>query len=256
MKKIIYLYLLALVMPVVSMEAPASFNSLSPDVKRLVIPMIASSKVHEVAKTILSLNATNRFFHNYINNPKKFITILERMPYAANAVDLVELLRNMPVVRRREIVAWRKQVKLEGGKELFAAASLIDPSISADRANSIDRSLSRLENILRNRNIDLNWMNPEHEYQTALARASLYEINIKKVELLLAAGASVNLPVYGRSPLWEAVYQGNKEIAEKLIQAGARVQTDIIAWAVRRGHINVIQLLQDALVKQQKGLNL
>ncbi len=93
-------------MPVIGMvqapQAPqpsaASFDSLPGDVKRIIIPLIASSKVAEVAETIRSLHITNKSFHNFISTPAGLISILEKMPYTANAIDLVDLLRKTNMI--------------------------------------------------------------------------------------------------------------------------------------------------------------
>ena len=90
-------------------QAPAiSFDTLPGDVKRIIIPLIASSKVAEVAEAIRSLNKTNKFFHNFISTPEGIISILERMPDTSSAIDLVKILEktNLPAIQNSAIQKW------------------------------------------------------------------------------------------------------------------------------------------------------
>jgi hypothetical protein len=115
--KITFLALNVLIaMPAIGMEqapqAPAKsferFEELPGDVKRIIIPLIASSNVAEVAEAIRSLNATNKFFHNFISTPEGIISILERMPDASSAIDLVKILEktNLPAMQSSAIQKW------------------------------------------------------------------------------------------------------------------------------------------------------
>lgn len=242
-------------LPAISMEAPpkpmevipaqASLDTLPPDVKRLLVPLIASSKVAEVADTILALNRTNKFFNNYLKDPANLIAILERMPYTANATDLIENYlskTNIPVVKNPQIEVWRKGIKLEKGNELYQAVTgITHPS-----------NVVYVKNILRNPNIELNWKNPRFFNRAPLASAAVFG-NVSEVELLLAAGANPNfINRDGRSTLWEASYNGHKTIVEKLLQAGATVDEETIYWTKRRPYPDIVEILQKAFAQQQK----
>lgn len=152
-----------------------------------------------------------------MSTPAGIISILERMPYTANAIDLVELLRqtNMPVIQRPEIpeiAAWLDAAnkRLEGGQDLYNAATRM-------------KDLQKISNLLANPNIDLNWKNPNELGETALLRASA--LGYKNIlDLLLAAGANVDIPNNeNRTALMAAAYYGKATVISLLINAGAKV---------------------------------
>ena len=202
----------------VSMELPpprpqTSFDSLPNDVKRLLVPMIASSKVYEVANTIRSLNATNTFFHNYFSNPAGLIAILERMPYTANAVDLVENYlskTNIPVVKSPQIESWLKDAKsrLVNGRELWVAAMFLNQN--------------KIRELLRYKDINLNYEMPSNNDQTSLMVVLSVMMSeslekrpngLKITQLLLDAGANPDLKdKFGKSARDYAVEYKNPEL--------------------------------------------
>lgn len=232
--------------PTTSQGSQVSFDALPGDVKRTILPLIASSKVTEVAEAIRSLNITNKFFHNFISTPAGIISILEKMPYTANAIDLVELLRktSMPVIQRPEIpeiAAWLDAAnkRLEKGQELYMAATRM-------------RDLKKISHLLANPNIDLNWKNPDELGETALLRASALGYK-DVVNRLLAAGANVNIPNNeNRTPLIAAAYYGKATIISLLLNAGANVNAQdsrertALFFATKERHPNAVKMLLDA----------
>lgn len=236
--------------PLLSMERPpqlpmkaivqqASFDSLPGDIKRLLIPLIASGNVAEVAKTILSLNRTSKSVRAAINTPGVLISILERMPYTFKAIDLVELLQktNLPVAHDPAITAWvaAARGRLVNGLSLFAAAD--------------HNNIPRLSELLKNPNIDINSAPEDRRKYTALMIASFLGFS-EIVRMLLAAGAEIKLQdEEGWTALMMASDAGFTNIVDFLLAAGADTQErnndgerarDI---AVRRNRQNIVDQL-------------
>lgn len=169
--------------PMEALARSASFDNLPTDVKRLIVPLIASSKITEVANTILALNRTNKFFHTYIKSPAGMISILEQMPYTAIAIDLVALLQktNLPVVKNTEIAKWVEIAKknLEYCEDLQLAI--------------INNDYVSLQYYLKKRNVDLNCQ-PETSdgrlFGPTPLISAVFERKAKMVELLLSVGAN------------------------------------------------------------------
>jgi hypothetical protein len=225
--------------PANKVTSQASFDSLPGDVKRLLIPLIASGNVAEVANTILALNRTSRSVRAYINTPAGLIGILERMPYTFKAIDLVELLQktNLPVARDPAITAWvaAARGRLVNGLSLFAAAE--------------HNNIPRLRELLRNPNIDMNSAPEDRRKYTALMSASFLGFS-EIVRMLVAAGADLNLQDdEGWTALMMASDAGSTNIVDLLLAAGADTQErnndgerarDI---AVRRNRQNIVDQL-------------
>ena len=235
----------------ISMEAPPapiqeapqapqiSFDDLPNDVKRLIVPLIASSKVKEVADTILALNRTNKFFHNFINTPAGFMSILKQMPYFANAIDLIDLLQktNLPVVKNAEIVKVHANAHshLRYGRKLFNAAD--------------ENNVQKVKELLQHKTLNLNWED-DSDY-TALYRACLNG-NAQIVRLLLHAGANPNIDSDDGTPLMMAVDSGSVEIVKELISAGVDVNNrdsirpEPLLLASDAGNIEIVKLFLNA----------
>lgn len=239
--------------PLLSMERPsqppvkavvqqASFDSFPGDVKRLLIPLIASGNVAEVANTILSLNRTSKAVRAAINTPAVLISILERMPYTFKAIALVEHLQKtkLPVAHDPAIIAWvaAARAHLESGTALFEAVE--------------NGNAAQVAELLRNKNIDINSASDDEErqkYTVLMTSSFLGHENI--VKLLLEAGADLNLQNEdGWTALMLAASENRANIVERLLIAGAdqkirslryrRTARDI---AVKRNNQNIIELL-------------
>lgn len=198
----------------------ASWDSLPNDVKLLVVPMIACSNVHEVAKTILALNLTNRFFHNFVTSQSGIFSILERMPYIQNSVDLADLLVSRPMLHFKfeEGKIWRYycelRTKLKNGPAL---------SIAVESNNT-----QEVQNLLRCKYIALNfaeWANCADWQDRANTPLSI-AIDMENEEIsiaLIKAGANLtSFNRYFQTPLECANRTGQKTIAKLLIAYGAK----------------------------------
>ena len=115
LKNLLLTFTVLIATPIIGMEAPQnSFDSLPLDVKRIIASEILNRKISnsddvvEVARTIRRLNATNRFFHEYLKNPKTLLAIVERMPTVMDGDFLIRVLRktNIPVARDPLIDQW------------------------------------------------------------------------------------------------------------------------------------------------------
>ena len=232
---------------------PTSFNSLPADVKRLFIPLIASSKVPEVAKTILSLNHTNRLWRTFVRSESGLISILEQMPYTTNAIDLVELLEKkskvLPVVQSKKIVSWVKTAKnqLKYGSYLFTQVALAEDS-------------KEFEEAIANKHINLNY---PFVFTGSAAlcftdgttplMVAAGKNKLAMAEKLIAAGANVNAQNNAAgTALFAALAKKNIVMSEKLLAAGsdlnhtARDQTTALMFTINEEFADGTKLLLQA----------
>jgi hypothetical protein len=204
-----------------------SWNSLPAEVKRYVLQFIASSNVYEVAETMKALNATDRFCHAGMQSEQTMVSILARMPYTANAVDLMERLHKFSVIRKNNAYYEALKKLLKNGPELGRA-------VYENRSGDV-------LNLLSNKDIDLNWLAPKIGYDS-LANAKLY-------------GDAVNWVLRRGNPLIIAVFQSNIDIIKLLLAAGANPdvckklplrKARVGKRPVGGGNIEIVRLLLDA----------
>lgn len=266
--------------PLFCMQAPpqpavASWDSLPLDVKKLIVPMIASSNVYEVTNTILALNHTNKFFRNFVRSESGILSILEHMPYTANAVSLIYNLRwkkrsdfFISVIWKPFITKWWRDAedRLINGKKLLTAIGIND--------------LREVRALLHNKNIKLNYNNidepnygarydwaqeigykkgslQEHiyvyeEYLSAVGMAVSLN-NSEMAQLLIKAGARPNMPeANGRSPLALAFANKDIETARLILAYGGDPKLPnwddptALMHAVLTKDKQIVQLLLDA----------
>lgn len=152
-----------------------------------------------------------------IKDPQEIISILEGMPYTANALSLISLLQPIEIMRSAQIKAWTKQAqsKFMNGQELINALEQDD--------------INRVKDFLKNKDIDLNFISNVSMRSSALAMA-VARSGIIAVQMLLDAGADPNvaskkvmITIDGWPPLMFAMYGGYADEALALIKAGANV---------------------------------
>lgn len=152
-----------------------------------------------------------------IKDSQEIISILEAMPYTANALSLIALLQPIEIMRSAQIKAWTKQAqsKLINGQELINVLEHDD--------------INRVKDLLKNKDIDLNFISNMSMHSSALAMA-LDRSGIIAVQMLLDAGADPNVEgkevrivIDGWPPLMFAVFHGLADAALALIKAGANV---------------------------------
>lgn len=210
--------------PPVRQPEEASFNTLPLEIKQLFVPLVTSSNVPEVAKTVLSLNHTNRFWRNAVRSEAGLICILEQMPYTANAIDLVELLekkaKSLPVVQSKKIVTWVQAAKnqLRYGSNLFTQVALAQDT-------------KEFEELMADKHINLNW--PFRYWGSAALcfidgttplMAAAGKNKLAMAEKLIAAGANVNAQNNGAgTALFVALAKKHTQMCERLVIAGADV---------------------------------
>lgn len=166
-----------------------------------------------------------------LNNPQEIIALLNSLPYTANALSLARLLQKFPyssIMHDPEIQKWinHAQSQLQGGAELIQAIE--------------DGNIELFENLLSNKNIDLNfkapfkipketseWASSSNEMAWCPLITAIITPGIIFTQRLLDAGADVTIiKDYGvlRSqwpPLMEACLFGRSDLLEALITAGS-----------------------------------
>lgn len=206
MQKLFSLFVLVITFSLSAMVAPprspkASCDPMPLDIRRYAVQflnVIASSNVYEVAETMKALNATDRFFHNAIQSEQVFDSILLRMPYFSNKIDLIERLRKFPVIKRNsEYYAAMCDTLKQSLKPFSGTTQLTTP------AQSLHATRARLEQ----RDINLNYIDLNYSESESLAKrkqwvrgwvesiknpltAAVWKGDIEEVKLLLAAGAN------------------------------------------------------------------
>lgn len=161
-----------------------------------------------------------------IKDPQEIISILEAMPYTANALSLISLLQPIEIMRSAQIKAWTKQAqsKLMKGQKLINAVEKDD--------------FNRVKRLLKNKDIDLNFISNMSMRGSALVMA-VSKSGIILVQMLLDAGADPNVERKkamitsddGTSIPWKnewpppmfAIYFGYSDETLALIKAGANV---------------------------------
>lgn len=172
-------------------EFAASLPGLPANVLEIILDMLFSSNTHtyahikEIAQTIITLSQTNKALNAVFNNSQVILKILNAMPYTANAISLAHLLQAkpgfLPVMRSPAITQWLAQAKrkLGGGPELYNIIEQASIYFSSADKDAVAK-------LLKNKNIDLNWI--EHG-TTLLMFASMLGLT-EIIELLLVAGAN------------------------------------------------------------------
>ena len=263
-----------------TMQDKPKIEQLPPDLQRYLLPFLTSDDVQSTAKTIQSLNLTDKFFHNLINNPVNMRIFLESIPYTAHAIDLVTRLKNMPVMQTATIQEWVKQAKnqLVSGQELANAAAM--------------GNVEEVKKLLSNHKINLNFqtnsgstpltialMNENAQIANLLldkgANPNLFYkggpsllITIGKIgrtpdgydqklendimKKLLARGANPNMVNNsGRTALMHAAQLNNKDILKILLQAGSDVNLQdeqgftALMYAAMQNNADIVKVLLD-----------
>ncbi len=134
------------------------FENLPLDIRRYLLPFIASGDIPTAARSILALAATNKALRAFLNNPDNMLIVLQSLPYPAHAIDLAigegrrsygstnrPKLAKMPVIKNKKIRDWieKQQNELVMGEELVNAAT--------------NHNLETVELLLKNPKIDLNY---------------------------------------------------------------------------------------------------
>lgn len=273
MKKLLFTITLLVSAQVFAMEAPPSmvypeptprileinFNTLPKEIQRLLVLYAIDWNEFQVAKTILSLNHTNRFLRDFVRSENGMIKILEEMPYTVNAIHLIHRLQSNPnihkvlpvVIESAAVKQWveRAQARLEPGEGINGASLA---SVKKELLN---------KNIMVDRNVD---------GFTALTRATMAG-NAETAKMLIKAGANPNFRHAGQSPLLHAAINGKVEVVQLLLDAGAdpeirNAMCETVCTCVRKfesqpigrdlvdQYAEIIALLERAIIekKQQK----
>lgn len=152
-----------------------------------------------------------------IKDPQEIISVLDAMPYTANALSLISLLHPIAIMRNPKIKEWVEQAKstLVDGQELISAV---------DQENS-----DLIKDLLKNKNIDLNFISKEDNEGAALVCAAKKQ-EVIFTQMLLDAACDPNVerkkgPIFINEwpPLMFALYFGNSDVALALIKAGANI---------------------------------
>jgi hypothetical protein len=246
-KNIFILSLIVCMHPSFSMQQPTqkkeitpSLGGLPPDLKRYLMPFVASGFPPSAARGMFAFATINKEFNGIANDEPRMLALLQdyqrRAPYDAHVVDLGKRLsqktKALPVVQNVTIRSWLAGAKrkLEGGVELYGVV-----------AN--DNRLA-LQQLLTNKKIDLNWEISSHfrdsplgraiednfiEVATALLKAGAaldepipYNFRIDMLRLLLTCGMNPNSAgPEGYTHLMGAAQFGYKDIVKLLLWAGA-----------------------------------
>lgn len=174
-------------------------------------------------------------------SPQELLASLKALPYSAQAVDVADQLKTkrMRIMFDASVSSWHETAResLTHGSALFESARAGD--------------LQAVKQLLADKTANWNWQNNDQENRSVLGIASVYGW-VDIVAMLLRAGANPNVKdILGRSPLWEASYNGYKEIAEELIFAGAQIDDNIIYWTKRRGYERIVAFLEAEKRKQK-----
>lgn len=260
----------------------ATLAGLPDELKQEILRINAESNgklnIDELAKGILRLAGTSRALRVEINNVQNILTIINSLPKGA-AIYFVEKLGQMPVIQEnmlavlqavprfgavylahvlaktpgmqnKEVQDWLKSIKLEDGSELYDAVNVQNPD------------LQRIEKLLQNPNIDVNW---KDQYGDTALRNASSRGHLEIVRLLLAAGANVNVKdKILRTALIRASDHGFTEIVQILLDAGADVNTrdhaacTALIWASISGRTEIVRLLiaagADVNVQDDSGM--
>ncbi|BCL59735.1 hypothetical protein DGMP_04280 [Desulfomarina profundi] len=131
----------------------------------------------------------------------------------------------------------------------------VKKSMEVDLFKAIEKKENDYARLLLRYGVNPNTKNKKDE--TILFRA-LMKMNLQIVPALIAAGADVNQPVYGVSPLLGAAWQGDRKMVKVFLQAGAELNFKFVSndtkragmtplmAAAAKGHKEVVSLLLEA----------
>ncbi len=194
-----------------------------------------------------SLRETEIFLVKQNVEASGLMVVLNGFHYTAHALQVADRLksRKPALMSTPSVAAWHKAAKarLESGAELYQ-------EVMANNKEAVSRLVKD------KKNLDFNWQNPAEENRSVLALASVYG-QVEIVETLVRAGANPNPEDgKGRTPLWEAAYNGKRSVVEKLVAAGAKIDKivegrTIIDWTQRRGFTELARYLEIEKGKQR-----
>ena len=226
-------------------------QALPHDLKGYLMPFIASG---DVERGIVTAASISRSFHNAINDPSLMRAILDwvlaNARYTAHAVDLAERLQKkhflLPVMKDQQIVNWisKTKARLQNGKELFKAIQL-NYELEGEEVEKV--SMEEITDLLKNKNINLNWTEFESGISALKFATDHRYINITKV--LLDAGTNPNIQdKNGTTPLMDAAAHQQSEIARLLLNAKANpnIQDNSKQTAL---HYNALKYYDEAMTK-------
>ena len=184
-----------------------SMAQLSPDLQNEILQYVfhgtAALNIPALANTITAMG-------NLIS-AEKLIEIFKSLPTNAAAISLAKELQDLPVMQSETVKNWLK-----------AAARFVNGQRLYDAVDS-GTDLPRLERLLRNRYIDLNWAGGPPYAPIPLLHA-INRNHTQAAAMLIRAGADPNIvDVNGRTPLMSAVSNKNKVIINMLLNAGAAI---------------------------------
>jgi uncharacterized protein len=222
------------------------------EITKRLINVDNTNEITKSAKTIRSLASTNKIFYNLLNDLSNIKFLLKSIP-VEDAYNLICQMKKMKVMKCGEMVQWAKNTneKIENSRELYYAVR--------------HREKPKIQKLLKNRNIDLNWINKNtnltilievvydargdaiNDYKeiiqmllkaganingknengdTPLSCAAGSHCDLSILRILLKAGANLNsINNKGRTPLYDAICERRAESALMLIEAGANPNT-------------------------------
>lgn len=165
----------------------------------------------------------------------------------ANAIDLGQRLKELPIMHSQKIVEWLNaaQKKLKGGETLHTQIlSLYLPGMKEQFLDSFNE-----------KNLGINYKTDYGSHSTPLIRAVSRD-NIDAVKKLLSVAANPDLQdKEGWTPLMHAVGQGNTELIELLLAAGANPTlksihgNNAVKVAEAKKHPQIIPRLEKAILE-------
>jgi hypothetical protein len=203
---------------------------------------------HIIAYGIITTVAIDTSFANIINRPSIMLKTLNwflKRISPAQVLSIAERFeletKSLPVMKHQQIIHWKNQLRtqLRFGQELFHATANNDSST--------------VENLLGNKNLDLNW-------QGRLGSTALMEATVRRhskiAYLLIYKGANLDLQdIAGNTPLHIAAAQGDTETCKYLLDAQANIDAQNedgrtpLMESVAGNHAEVCKLLIDAGAK-------
>jgi hypothetical protein len=195
--------------------------------------------VDGLAKTIVRLTRTNKALHTRISSAPFITQIMHSLPKSA-AVCLVKKLAKMPAINQN-ILTFLKMLPRSGALELsykLAKRGIIQNSPEIDEwrktirpingrhlfnaATSENPDIVKIAELLKTPDIDIDWRKRSDRRKTALMQASV-QGNTEIVDLLLAAGADVHKrDKQGSTTLIYANFNSDA-IVNRLLAAGAKI---------------------------------
>lgn len=170
--------------PLQKKEISPSLGGLPPDLKRYLMPFVASGFPTFAARGMVNFAGINKEFNGIANDETRMLALLQdyhqRAPYTAHVVDLGDRLKakpkTFPVMENTalKVMLLMLKNKLGAGGNLYSAA--------------LEGNCSKICQLLKHEDIDLNW-NKSHFGETALRTAANYG-KIQACRLILQAGAN------------------------------------------------------------------